>query len=271
MLDPVEVVQALGYKTLSGASRVRLSALKKYGLLDKKGNGVALSPRAIVLAINDPGTEKYATAARAAINSVGLFADLLRDHSNSSEQIVRNHLIEDREFTRDGAGRATDAFFSAKALIGSLAGGIIEGNDDPDRDSDAEIGPDKYVQWVSGGVAQFQQPRRVESVEEHDDGEAYAKIAADETGGEGWAPMSELELADPPKAPPLPAPPARHAAPTPPPKGAKRATLPLDSGPVTIEWPDSLTLDDYEDIKAWLTILERKIGRSADNSATDDD
>ena len=53
--------------------------------------------------------------------------------------------------------------------------------------------------------------------------------------------------------------------------GTKQATLPLDSGTVLVEWPSSLTQEDFEDIQAWLKILERKIGRSASEEVEDDD
>lgn len=40
-----------------------------------------------------------------------------------------------------------------------------------------------------------------------------------------------------------------------------RATLPLDSGSISIEWSGSFTRDDYEDVKEWFAILERRMGR----------
>jgi hypothetical protein len=36
----------------------------------------------------------------------------------------------------------------------------------------------------------------------------------------------------------------------------------LIEGPVTIQWPASLSQDSYEDLAAWLEILKRKISRS---------
>jgi len=44
----------------------------------------------------------------------------------------------------------------------------------------------------------------------------------------------------------------------------KRATLPLDEtdGMVVVEWPKSISNDDFDDISDWLDILKRKIQRS---------
>jgi len=37
----------------------------------------------------------------------------------------------------------------------------------------------------------------------------------------------------------------------------------LAEGPVTIQWPESLSLESYEDLRDWLDIMKRKIGRSS--------
>ena len=36
----------------------------------------------------------------------------------------------------------------------------------------------------------------------------------------------------------------------------------LGEGPVTIQWPASLSPESFQDLSAWLDILKRKIGRS---------
>jgi hypothetical protein len=41
----------------------------------------------------------------------------------------------------------------------------------------------------------------------------------------------------------------------------------LTEGPVTIQWPASLSAESYEDFSGWLDLLKRKIGRSVVRSA----
>ena len=270
-IAPIEAAQTLGFKGLSGASRPRLAALKKYGVLEKRGKGLALSDRGISFAVRQADSGLYADAVRGAIMDVSLFANLLRTHRDASRRMILEHLIADLSFTEDGAGRATEAFVAAKELLDSLgSAGTVDGNSpDPNKDPDSEkVTPGVFVQWVSQGAVRFAVPRKVVRIKEHDDGEMYACVV-DEKGQEGWAKVSELVVepeavdAGTGTSPPPPPPPA------PPPSGGadvgsgKQATMPLDSGGrVTIEWPDSLTAEDYEDIKAWLAILGPKIGRS---------
>jgi hypothetical protein len=39
----------------------------------------------------------------------------------------------------------------------------------------------------------------------------------------------------------------------------------LTEGPVTIQWPATLSPESYEDLGDWLDIVKRKIGRSVVN------
>jgi len=58
-------------------------------------------------------------------------------------------------------------------------------------------------------------------------------------------------------------PPPLGKLPLPPPaQGAFQDVFSLSEGPVTIQWPASLSPESYEDLAAWLDILKRKIGRS---------
>lgn len=43
--------------------------------------------------------------------------------------------------------------------------------------------------------------------------------------------------------------------------GRRQDVFSLNEGPVTIQWPASLSPESFEDVSAWLDILKRKIGR----------
>lgn len=208
-----EIVQALGYKSLSGPSRSRLSALKKYGLLDARGSGWALTPRSVTLAVKDPSSSEYREAIRASVSEVDLFRQLLVDHTESSERLLREHLITQEQFTEDGAKRAAEAFLAAKTLVGD--GGVTANEEtaviavgSADRDYSASGLPSMTM--FPGQVAQSHQ-------------------------------MSG--------------------------SGTKSETFSLDNGAIVVSWPQHLTQDDFENVKDWLPILERKFKASVRKDA----
>jgi hypothetical protein len=114
-----------------------------------------------------------------------------------------------------------------------------------------------------------------------EDGE-WAFLEGSTTG----VPVAELNLSDaPPPSVVPPSPPSAAALVKPPPyepgeklKSALRTPPPnpqyvapanvrqdvfsLGEGPVTIQWPASLSPESFQDLSAWLDILKRKIGRS---------
>jgi hypothetical protein len=49
---------------------------------------------------------------------------------------------------------------------------------------------------------------------------------------------------------------------TSPPSGYRQDVFSLNEGPVTIQWPATLSPESFEDVGDWLEILKRKIGRS---------
>jgi hypothetical protein len=54
-----------------------------------------------------------------------------------------------------------------------------------------------------------------------------------------------------------------HTLPVPPaPTATRQDIFSLDEGPVTIQWPASLSKESFNDLAAWMDILKRKIGRS---------
>ena len=44
--------------------------------------------------------------------------------------------------------------------------------------------------------------------------------------------------------------------------GIRQDVFSLAEGPVTIQWPASLSQNSYQDVADWLEIVKRKIGRS---------
>lgn len=62
--------------------------------------------------------------------------------------------------------------------------------------------------------------------------------------------------------------PRREETPPVPKPGMNQATLDTDGGRIVFQYPAQLTPDDYKDVKGWLDILLRKMGRAAGVHAT---
>lgn len=113
------VVQHLGYSGLNGASLSALSALEKYGLLDRDGEKYRVSDRSI--AILHPRTpQEKAEAVQAAARSPVLFAELLEEFPDSapSDENLRAFLIR-RGFATSALGKVIDGFRKTMDLAGS--------------------------------------------------------------------------------------------------------------------------------------------------------
>lgn len=114
-----EIAQFLGYKGMNGISRGKLSALKKYGLLDASGGGWKLSHRAIVIVNSDNGDPSISKAIQEAFDEVELFKILMESHSSASIGMITTYLMSSQGFTKDGALAAAEAFLESKTLAGT--------------------------------------------------------------------------------------------------------------------------------------------------------
>lgn len=113
------VVQHLGYSGLNGASLRALSALEKYGLLDRDGEKYRVSERSLaILHPRDP--REKADAMRAAARSPSLFAELLEEFPESmpSDANLRSFLVR-RGFATTAIEQAIDGFRRTMELVES--------------------------------------------------------------------------------------------------------------------------------------------------------
>lgn len=128
-------------------------------------------------------------------------------------------------------------------------------------DSPGDVAVGSLVQWVSQGVNQFEQPRRVRGLS--DDGE-WAFVEGGMTG----VAVEELIVVEEPKAKPDPAvktPPRNpffENADTPA-KDTAEAKYTLDEGPVLIRWPSKMSPDSYRDFEYFLNGLLNRAKRTA--------
>lgn len=92
---PREVIaKGMGFNTLNGASATAISALHKYGLLEKQGDDIKVSERALrILHPNSP--QEKAEAVREAAFDPPLFAELADRFPDKlpNEELLRNYLV----------------------------------------------------------------------------------------------------------------------------------------------------------------------------------
>jgi hypothetical protein len=87
-------VRGMGYNTLNGASATAISALHKYGLLDRVGDQVKISDRALRILHPESAAERKAAISEAA-GEPTLFGELAERFPGRmpSDELLRNYLI----------------------------------------------------------------------------------------------------------------------------------------------------------------------------------
>jgi hypothetical protein len=105
------VVQAWGYSGLSGASRIKLAALKRYDLLEESESGdVRLSATAMDILHHPDGSLDQLAALRHAGLSPDLFRELQQTYPVASIETIRSYLLTKKGFSEVGANSCIEAF-----------------------------------------------------------------------------------------------------------------------------------------------------------------
>jgi hypothetical protein len=108
---PVPAVKAWGYTTVNGQSRVRLAALRAYGLIEvEKSGNVKLSRRGLILSMRSPESPEYTAEIKGAALTPTIFQDLYETMSGVADEALIHHLVADRKFSPDGAKRVVEIY-----------------------------------------------------------------------------------------------------------------------------------------------------------------
>src|SRR5437660_996173 len=86
-VDQETAAKAMGYTTMSGASRTKVGALKQYNLLQGRGDTISITALGLRIIHPDDGAD-YASAVREAAGSPDVFASLLETHAEASENAI---------------------------------------------------------------------------------------------------------------------------------------------------------------------------------------
>jgi hypothetical protein len=115
-VTPEVAVTAIGYVTLNGPARTKLSALKKYGLVIDDRHGVRVSDLAMRILHNQEGSEYYKKAVLEAALKPEIFAPLFQSFADASDDALKSHLMVNMEFSEIGAKNFIASFRDTLAL-----------------------------------------------------------------------------------------------------------------------------------------------------------
>ena len=212
-VSPQAIAVHLGYTSLNGSAPVALSVLKKYGLLDGRGEKLWVSDTAYKILHAPKGSPERREALQRAALASALFAELRKEFPDSipSQEAIRFHLIQ-KQFNVDAAEKAAKAYRTTMALVTGVDNGHNEAEESDETDPEST---DMQGQEKPGG-------------------------RPEEGGRSGVTGVPTL--------------------PTP---GVMQDVFSLTEGQAVLRWPETLSSESFQDFKAWLELVVRKVGRAA--------
>jgi len=117
-MTPTVAAEAMGYKGISGASLKTISSLKKYGLLDGRGDDVRLTKDAQTLAIDDPSSDDYQDALARAAFAPEIFQEIRKQFPGVASERNISVYLEKQGFRSDAALTVAKYYKDSLALVG---------------------------------------------------------------------------------------------------------------------------------------------------------
>lgn len=272
-----------GYSEKSSGGFQTIAALKGYGLL-KEGSGadarkVGLSDEAL-LYFRDERPEAKSKLLKVFALRPKLIAALWNDWGATppADTIARSQLKTEAGLN-DQSSRSLLSIYKENLSYSELKGHhkaveIPSEKDDNDKDGDAqEIEVGDLIQVEIGGAFQLTHPAKVRAIQEHD-GQAWVFVEGNETGISMDQAVLERKGTGAQQAPNNPgaaAPTLPLEKPITPRAGTKQDVFSLKEGDVTLQWPERLSKESFEDLDAWAKLILRKIQRNIVSNPDDKD
>lgn len=118
-MPPRVAASHLGYTSLNGASLKSIAALKKYGLLEGRGDDLAVTQDAITILVDkevQDQSERAAALSRALVRD-SLFKELFEKFGESGSAINIIAYLTKKGFMQSAARKATDSFLDSLAFV----------------------------------------------------------------------------------------------------------------------------------------------------------
>ncbi len=185
---PVSIaVKHWGYQAKSSGGPKAIAALINFGLMGDKGSSqdrkVYLTDQAIRILLDTraESTERDDLIREAAMRPK-IYKEVIAAYPDGlpSVDTLRHFLIFDKEFNEDSVDGFIKDFRATLAFAKLRESGKVEALDRASTERRLfKVGD--LIQWESNGVLQFEQPKRVRAVQEHE-GEPWIFIDGSETG-----------------------------------------------------------------------------------------
>jgi hypothetical protein len=194
---------AWGYGTKSSGGDQTVAALRYYGLLEKEGPGRVRLTESARRYLRDEHAEVRADLRRQFAFQPKVMRELWNDWKASPppDTAARSFLKVDRRFPDKAAEEVLRVYRDNLSFVGASASDTLPpesavsddiNDEDAREESPVKVRVGDSVQWTSGGVDQFKQPRRVVGFFD----ENHVQVFASNTG----VPVKELTVVDPPEA-----------------------------------------------------------------------
>lgn len=123
-----DATKAWGYTSASGPVRVRMAALRQFGMLSgKRGENPMLSRIGLTFVIRNQSSREYQEALRYAAMNPPLFAKAMETKPNASDNALREWLLMDENFSDEGASRFVEVFRNTIRLAALDDNDVISG------------------------------------------------------------------------------------------------------------------------------------------------
>ena len=267
---PIGVVhERWSYTKGSSAGNQAVAAVKSYGLITVEGDvddrQIAVSDIGRRIVLGAPDRPELLKAAAVGPTLFASLWDRYRKLGLPKPDVIRHHLVFERNFNEDFVDNAIERFLSTMAFAKLVAGDTLpDGDSDESPPKNVDVGD--FVLWTSNGVDQFTSPKQVVRISDDDN---WALVEGSETG----LPMSELAVVDPPlkeiggkvvaRVPshnPF-TPKIQNELSEKPGFALERSTL--DEGAVVLQWPDTLSEASVKDFEYWIQGVLRRAKRKA--------
>jgi hypothetical protein len=116
-LSPAVAAEAMGYSGINGSSLKTISALRKYGLLEGRGDDVRISKDAQTLVIDDMDSPDFRAAVRRCALNPELFSELRRQFPGQASERNIAVFLEKQGFKPDAAALTAKNFKDTMALV----------------------------------------------------------------------------------------------------------------------------------------------------------
>jgi hypothetical protein len=239
-VDQETLALRLGSTSLNGRALSRISALRKYGLLNGTGDELYVTKDAVII-IADPveSPERRAAISRAA-QRPALFAKLFKRYPEKapSEEALRSYLMKEK-FTAGGVRKAAKAFLATMDIVTHEgAGYYLTEESGLEDDEMAQTQPAAIQGRGAQTLPAFQQRAEAAAIQ----GRGAQTLPALQQRAEAsvehmFQQRSKVKL------------------------GMKEDIFTLKEGDVVLQWPEAISPESYEDLESWAKLVLRKIQR----------